>query len=149
MFYGHEVQETRQLFFSSWDKQRKKEPLLPLEQQIVDVILLHPEYHSLLESSLHGPRIDALQDDNVHNPFLHLGLHLSIRDQIKMDRPTGFRALYQQLVIQEKDQHRVEHWLMEILYDCLSQAQRLQTMPNETHYLEACRQLLARVTIDG
>lgn len=140
MFYGDSVQDTRQLFFSSWRKYRQNESLFPLEKQIVDVIIMHPEYHALLEGSA---------DDQAYfpelgqtNPFMHMGFHLAIRDQIAMDRPYEITGIYQQLLNKYADVAAVEHLLMEHLAECLWQAQRTQSLPDEATYLNACRQLL-------
>jgi hypothetical protein len=140
MFYGDSVQDTRQLFFASWRKYRQNESLFPLEKQIVDVIIMHPEYHALLEGSA---------DDQVYfpelgqtNPFMHMGFHLAIRDQVAMDRPNGITSIYQQLLNKYADVAAVEHLFMEHLAECLWQAQRTQSMPDEAIHLSACRQLL-------
>jgi hypothetical protein len=142
MFYGDNVQDTRQLFFLSWHKYRQKKTLLPLEKQIADVILSHPEYHLLFDTN-------TPQDDQAYfpelgqsNPFLHMGLHLAIRDQVATNRPPGISSIYQRLVDKYADINTVEHLLMDHLVECLWRAQRNQQMPDETTYLNACRRLL-------
>ncbi|CEK09229.1 DUF1841 family protein [Legionella hackeliae] len=141
MFYGDDVQDTRQLFFSSWQKYREKHPLLPLEQQIVDVILVHPEYHGLLEATKNKEQA-YFPEMGQTNPFLHMGLHLAIRDQISTNRPEGISTIYQQLVKKFRDSLAVEHLMMEYLAECLWQAQRDNTYPDESNYLQALTQLL-------
>ncbi|MFA5960513.1 MAG: DUF1841 family protein [Tatlockia sp.] len=142
MFYGDTVQDTRKVFFTSWLKYRQKLPLEPLEEQLVHVILDHPEYHAMLE-------IDPSQADRTFfpelgqtNPFLHMGLHLALREQIATNRPVGIAALYQNLVTQYADSLHVEHLMIDHLAECLWQAQHAQTMPNETAYLAALTGLL-------
>ncbi len=142
MFYSDNVQDTRQLFFSSWYKYRHKQVLLPLEQQIVDVILIHPEYHALLETTLPSNEQTYFPELGQTNPFLHMGFHLAVRDQVGTDRPPGIRDIYQQLVNKHADTAAVEHLLIEHLAECLWQAQRNKTMPDETAYLNACRHLI-------
>ena len=134
MFYSNEVQNTRKLFYSSWAKYQKKQPLETLEKQIVDVILSHPEYHSLLEN--------ASEDDTTYfpelgqtNPFLHMGLHLALREQIGTNRPSGIKAVFQQLSNKLGDSLSVEHKMMECLVECLWLAQKNQTIPDEKHYI--------------
>ena len=142
MFYGDNVQDTRQLFFLSWHKYRQNQQLLPLERQIADVIIAHPEYHALLEAGT-SPHDEAYFPElGQTNPFLHMGLHLAIRDQVATDSPHGITSLYQQLVTQYVDILAVEHLLMDRLAECLWQAQRSQCLPDEAGYLNACRQLL-------
>lgn len=144
MFYSNNVQDTRRVFYTSWAKFRAHQLLEPLEQQLVDVILIHPEYHSLLESTI--PLEDLAFSSNTAqaNPFLHLGLHLAIRDQVKTNRPQGIASIYQQLLTQHQDVSTVEHLLMEHFASCLWQAQRDQSAPDEQSYLQHCRQLLGQ-----
>lgn len=142
MFYGDNVQDTRQLFFSSWEKYNRKQPLSPLEKQIVAVIIDHPEYHKLLEKQ------DAQRDQAYFpemgetNPFLHLGLHLAIREQIDTNRPPGIRDIYDRLVIKYKDSLATEHLMINYLAECLWQAQRDNRMPDEAIYLQSLQELL-------
>ena len=142
MFYGDGVQDTRQLFFTSWLNYRQNKVLLPLEKQIVDVIITHPEYHALLEATVSQRDQAYFPELGQTNPFLHMGFHLAIRDQIATDRPSGIMNIYQQLINKYADVMTVEHLLMDHLAECLWQAQRCQGMPDETSYLSACRQLL-------
>ncbi len=142
MFYGESVQDTRPLFYSSWQKYRQNQPLLPLERQIVDVIILHPEYHALLETPRPHHDEAYFPELGQTNPFLHMGFHLAVRDQVATDRPLGIRPIYQQLLNQYADLAVVEHLLMEHLAECLWQAQRSHSMPDEARYLNACNQLL-------
>ncbi len=141
MFYGDTPQDTRQLFLASWSKFKQKQPLQSLEQQIVDVILAHAEYHALLESpeilnSAYFPEFGET------NPFLHMGLHLAIREQVATNRPHGIARIYQRLLDKHLDPLTVEHVLMDPLVECLWLAQRNQIMPDETSYLTACEQLI-------
>lgn len=142
MFYGDKVQDTRQLFFSSWEKFQHKKNLLQLEKQIVAVILDHPEYQVIFETPERTSDQAYFPEMGETNPFLHMGLHLAIRDQIHLDRPSGIVKIYQALVGQHHDRLSVEHLLMEQFAECLWQAQRAQCPPNESAYLQACRNLL-------
>ncbi|HHF7379523.1 TPA: DUF1841 family protein, partial [Legionella feeleii] len=142
MFYGDNVQDTRQLFFSSWQKYLQKQPLLPLEQQIVDVILVHPEYHRLLETASPHDSQPYFPELGQTNPFLHMGLHIAIREQISTDRPGGIDSLYRQLLQKYSDRLVVEHLMMDCLAESLWRAQRSQTFPNEKDYLDALNRLL-------
>lgn len=142
MFYSDNIQDTRQPFFSSWFNYRQKKQLQPLEKQIVDVILMHPEYHALLEGGLPADSKAYFPELGQTNPFLHMGLHLALRDQVATDRPAGIASIYQKLLKKHTHESTVEHMIMEPLAECLWQAQRTRSMPDETTYLEACRQLL-------
>lgn len=141
MFYGQNAAETRQFFFISWAKYKQKKPLTPLEQQLVTVILEHPEYHALLNSTTPNLEQTYFPELGETNPFLHMGLHLAIREQVATNRPTGIQPIFKQL-IKTQDPLLTEHDMMTCLAECLWQAQRQQTMPDETAYLHACQQLL-------
>ena len=142
MFYGDSTQDTRHMFFSSWRKHRQHQLLSPLEQQIVDVVLDHPEYHALLEAIIPQDDKTWFPELGQTNPFLHMGLHLAIRDQVSTDRPMGMAVVYKQLLTKYNDKLAVEHMLIEPLAECLWQAQRHQRGVDEMSYLAACRQLL-------
>ncbi|MDI9818994.1 MULTISPECIES: DUF1841 family protein [unclassified Legionella] len=143
MFYGDNVQDTRQLFFSSWQKYQQKHVLMPLEKQIVDVILVHPEYHALLESPDTPAQQRYFPELGQTNPFLHMGLHLAIRDQVATDRPAGISRIYQQLLEKYGDTLAVEHLMMDHLAETLWLAQRNNTSPDEVAYLHALNHQLS------
>lgn len=139
MLYGDNVQDTRQVFITSWQKYRLQQPLEPLEQQLVDIIRSHPEYHQALEANTQTQYFPELGETN---PFLHMGLHLAIREQVALNRPAGITSIYQQLLTKHQDPLLVEHQLMEPLVECLWQAQRQHHLPDEATFLQACQRLL-------
>lgn len=141
MFYGDNVQNTRQAFFSSWNKHKQGQPLSALDQQLITVILEHPEYQSVMNQQY---AIDQAYYPELgqSNPFLHMGLHLALREQTSTDRPSGILSVYQQLLKKHGDRLTVEHKMMECLVECLWQAQRGQKPPDEILYLEALSNLL-------
>ena len=135
MFFGNNLQDTRLFFYDSWQKYQLGQPLLPLEQQLVDVISGHPEYHPLLADKSRQDLIPFPEGQT--NPFLHMGLHLAIRDQISTNRPDGITGLFQQLITKHQDQNHIEHKMMECLEACLWQAGRTGQAPDEAAYLAA------------
>ena len=137
MFYGDSIQDTRKLFFSSWQKYSQKQPLQPLEKQLVAVIIDHPEYHALLESPV-GQNDQAYYPElGQTNPFLHMGLHLAIREQLSTDRPAGILEIHKKLLQKQADPLQVEHLMMECLAECLWQAQRNNSAPDDLSYLRS------------
>ncbi|MGL5742659.1 MAG: DUF1841 family protein [Legionella sp.] len=136
MFYGDTIQDTRQMFFSSWEKYQHKKLLSPLENEIVQVILAHPEYHKLIENQDRFQQQTYFPELCAPNPFLHMGLHLAIREQIATDRPSGISAIHQDLIAKYHDALEVEHLMMEQLAEFLWLAQKSNTAPDENRYLQ-------------
>ena len=85
---------------------------------------------------------DYLPEAGETNPFLHMGLHLGLREQLQTNRPAGIQIIYKNLQQKLENQHTVEHQMMECLAQCLWEAQRNQSAPNEELYLEKLQHLL-------
>ncbi len=133
----------RQVFQQAWRKRLAGEPLQAMEEMLAEVIGEHPEYHKVLEGEA-ALRKDYLPEAGETNPFLHMGMHISLREQLGADRPPGIRDLYQQLATQAGDAHQAEHQMMECLGLSLWEAQRNGGMPNEQAYLQCLRKLLKK-----
>jgi hypothetical protein len=132
-----ERDELRKVFFESWRKHQSRLPIEPLEAQLIDIILMHPEYHDLLNQ----PENVAIENFNETNPFLHMSLHLAIREQVATNRPQGIQLIYEKLCEKYSDVHIAEHHILECLADMLWQAQQNDKMPDEKIYLERLKQL--------
>jgi len=127
----------RRIFIRAWSKAKHSEPLEPLERQIVEILQQHPEYQGLLET----PDVSIDKDFPSHqgqaNPFLHLGLHLAIQEQVGIDQPAGIRQRYLELAQRLGDAHQAEHRMMECLTESLWKLQHDQRPFDERAYL-AC-----------
>ena len=134
----------RRLYVEAWRKHRAGLPLEPLEQQIADVVADHPEYHSILADESMAIALDFSPESGESNPFLHMGLHLAIREQSSTDRPAGIRAIHAGLTRLLADRHEAEHRMLERLGEALWRSQRSGLQPDETAYLESLRQLIGR-----
>ncbi|ALG68700.1 DUF1841 family protein [Beggiatoa leptomitoformis] len=131
---------TRRFFIEVWRKHLAKTPLEPLESMILDVLLMHPEYQQMLQPDVVDK--DFLPEMGETNPFLHLGLHIAIREQLSTDRPAGIRTVYQALRAKARDVHELEHKILECLAETLWLAQRNNTLPDEQAYLAQLKRLL-------
>jgi uncharacterized protein DUF1841 len=136
---GTSRDQLRQAYIDAWGKQVAGAPLSPQEAAIVDVIALHPEYQALVSDPAGALAFDPAGHPDRQNPFLHMGLHLAVRDQIAVDRPPGIRAAHQQLRARLADGHAADHALMEALGEVLWQAQRDGRPPDEQLYLALAR----------
>lgn len=130
----------RRYYQTAWRKHCDRLPMEPLEIQIADVVALHPEYHTMLEAA-DVSDMDFDGDDGRGNPFLHMGLHLAIRDQAATDRPTGFAIEYRRLAAETGGLHEAEHLIMEVLAESLWEAQQAGREPDQSAYLHRVRQI--------
>jgi len=144
MFYGDQRQDTRAFFFTVWQKMQNKAPLLPMEGQIADVISLHPEYAEVVSDPQKNLEQDYSVEKGQSNPFLHMGMHLAVREQVGTNRPFGIQLMYQQYCNAFGDSHAAEHAMFETLGEILWEAQRAGTAPNELRYLELLNERLPR-----
>lgn len=142
MIFGSDRNNLRKLWFEVYRKAQAGEPLTALEEQIKAVIALHPEYHKALAQPEQYGQQDYLPEFGEVNPFLHMGLHMGLREQLGTDRPTGIAGLYAQASLRFGDKHEAEHLLMDCLAEALWQAQRDGRMPDEAAYLNQIRQRL-------
>ena len=131
--------QLRQSYADAWRKHLARSPLTPLEALIADVLVLHPEYHALVQDAPAALAFDPPPGEIRENPFLHMGLHLAVREQLSIDRPPGIRALFESLRARLGDVHDAEHALMESLAETLWEAQRGGRAPDEGRYLELAR----------
>lgn len=141
-FAGYSRDELRQRYAEAWRRRREQLPLSPLDASIADVIAGHPEYHGLVEDVQTALRFEANRAGAEENPFLHMGLHLAVREQLAIDRPPGIAALYRAIAARSAGPHEAEHALMHALGATLAEAQRTGRPPDEQQYLERIRRLL-------
>jgi hypothetical protein len=139
MIFGQDRHELRKMYADAWQKQLAGQPMSPLEIQIADVIAGHPEYHEAVTAA--DLDRDYTPEGGQANPFLHMGLHLGIREQVATDRPAGIAGIHRQLAARHGDAHRAEHEMIECLAETLWEAQRANSAPDETRYLERLRRL--------
>jgi hypothetical protein len=140
LFAGQSRDALRATYREAWRKWRERLPMQALEAQIADVIEAHPEYQSVLQEDA------ALQQEfpapgGRDNPFLHMGLHLALREQLTTNRPPGIRAIHRRLIASAASAHAAEHRMMEVLAGVLWDAQRAGRDAEDAVYLERLRRL--------
>jgi hypothetical protein len=140
MFADSSREALRRRYVTVWQRRLEGLPLEPLDAQIADVIELHPEYQALL---LDPEALEAgfAVEEGRTNPFLHMGLHLGLREQIATRRPPGVERIHARLAAKLGDAHEAEHRMIEVLAETLWDAQRAGRAPDELHYLERLRRL--------
>jgi hypothetical protein len=128
--------EVRRFFSDTWRKYRRGEPLQGLESTALEVILLHPEYHALLEDPERSLNLEFTPEQGELNPFLHLSLHLAIEEQLSIDHPRGIRERFELLAARLGSGHDAKHAVLECLGETVWEAQRTGQAPDEQAYLE-------------
>jgi hypothetical protein len=137
--YNPTRSQARDFFFSAWANYRGGSPLSDLERVAVEIIALHPEYHALLDVRDRYVDRDYTPEQGETNPFLHLGLHLGIAEQLATDRPRGIRGEFDRLAKKHGNQHSALHDMIECLGETMWQAQRAGMPPDTEAYLECLR----------
>ena len=106
--FSQDRKQQREFLANSWQKYTSNKPLEPLEEQLVSIIKIHPEYQTI---------IDNIDSEYFHelgevNPFLHINLHSALRDQLSLNQPKGVKEVHQKLFNHYKDSHEVEHLMI-------------------------------------
>jgi len=130
----------RKFLADTWQKYTKNKPLEPLEKQLSSIIEIHPEYHDLIGN------IDSeyFPEQGEVNPFLHIYLHLTLRDQLTIDQPKGIKAVHQKLIKQHKNLHIVDHLMMECIVEMIYMSQKNNTAIDNKKYLNCITSLTTK-----
>ena len=145
MLFNQSREQLRKLWLDAWQGHLNNRPLSPLEHELVNIIRLHPEYHSLFENEDKLLSRDYLPEQGETNPFLHMGMHQGIHEQLSSGRPKGIRKVYKALCTKYQDPHEAEHAMMDAFAETLWEAQRDAKMPDEQAYLKRLKKLLTKL----
>ena len=127
----------RQYLKQAWGKYTRHEQLEPLELQLSKIVEKHPEYQNIINNL----DSDYFPEHGQTNPFLHINLHLTLQDQIKMDQPKGIKKIHTKLLVKVKDSHEVEHMMMEHIAEMIFNAQKNNSAFNLDGYIQALKEL--------
>lgn len=136
--------DARGFFLRVWQKMTADMPMEQLEALVAEVIRAHPEYHPALRDSERAlaDDFDAASTAATSNPFLHMGLHIALVEQLQTDRPPGIRSAYQQLHALIGDAHETEHRMMDYLAEEIRRAGQDGRPPDPDAYLRRLRRML-------
>ena len=139
MIFGQDRNQLRRMYADAWKKFCAGTPLSPLEAQIAAVIEQHPEYRDAVV----GDDIDRdfTVEGGQTNPFLHMGLHLGIREQVSTNRPAGIAGIFEVLARRCGDPLEAEHRMIDCLAETLWESQSQNRPPDEQAYLERLKRL--------
>ena len=136
--FGSDRNQLRQMYKTTWEKFLQKQTLSALESQIAVVIQEHPEYHDFITQL----DKDFLPEQGEINPFLHMGLHLGIREQVDTNRPLGIKLIFEQLKPIMGSTHDAEHSMIDCLAEAMWSSQSNNQPPDEEKYLTCLQSLL-------
>jgi hypothetical protein len=107
-----------------------------MEDMALGVILLHPEYHRILDDIERYRDKDYSPEMGDTNPFLHMSMHIAIKEQLSIDQPVGICERFDRLLKRCGDEHEAMHQVIECLAEMIWQAQRGQSAPDATIYFD-------------
>ena len=139
MIFGTDRNELRQMYVDAWRKFSAGEAMSPLESQIAQVIQDHPEYQPAMTAETLEETYTP--EGGKTNPFLHMGLHLALREQLAINRPQGIAGVFESLQAKTGDRHTAEHQALDCLAETMWVAQNNNMAPDEQAYLESLRRL--------
>ena len=138
--FSQDRKKQREFLANSWQKYTSNKPLEPLEEQLVSIIEIHPEYHNLIGNI----NSEYFSQQGEVNPFLHINLHLTLRDQLSINQPKGVKAVHQKLINHYKDSHEVEHLMMECIAEMIYISQKNNAAMNRESYLNCIKNLTTK-----
>ena len=133
--------ESRTYFYNVWKKQKNRLPLQPIEVIIFDVISDHPEYHRYLENKNSMFENNFSENDNEINPFLHMGMHIALKEQINSNRPIGINEIFTRISSKSISMHDAEHKMIECLERSLWEAHYKNEIPSDNRYIECLKKI--------
>lgn len=129
-------EQARQLFFDTWRKYRQQEILSGIEAIVLEVILQHQEYHDILDDVDRYLDKDYLPEMGDTNPFLHMSMHVAIKEQLSINQPIGICERFTRLQEKTGNEHDAAHQVMSCLAEMIWQAQRNQSAPDVAIYID-------------
>ena len=141
--------QARDFLFEAWRKYRATELLTALESMAVGVISEHPEYHAMLDDR--DRYLETYRDRDYPpefgetNPFLHINMHVSIREQVSVDQPQGVKGYHVALSNKLGTALAAEHEMMDCLAEMIWHAQRHRTAPDAQIYLGCLEKIIHKL----
>jgi hypothetical protein len=136
--------EVRAFFFDTWAKFNTQKSLTDLEKIALGVMHMHPEYHAILSAPEQFQSQEYFPEFGETNPFLHMSLHLSIREQISINQPIGIAEIYEKLELKHQNEHDAQHDILDCLGEVIWQAQRNNAAIDAQYYVQLLQQKLGK-----
>jgi hypothetical protein len=140
VFYTQDRAQQRKFLANTWQKFLKNQVLDPLESQLASVIEIHPEYHKLINNV----ESEYFPEQGEVNPFLHINLHLSLREQFSISQPQGINEYYQKILGKVQDPHEAEHLMMDCIAQMIFSSQKNNTPMDHQAYIGCLKSISKR-----
>ena len=137
-------QDVRRFFCATHAKHSGGLPLTPMEALAARWLAEHPEYRADLADEAAALAAVYTVEEGRTNPFLHLAMHLSIEEQVRIDQPSGIRQAVELLAARRGSLHTAHHEVMESLGEMIWASQRSGLPPDGLAYIEAVRRRATR-----
>ena len=129
-------EQVRDFLFETWRKYRAGEPLAGLEAVALEITLLHPEYHAVLDDPARYRDQEYFPELGETNPFLHMSLHMALEEQLSIDQPAGVAGRFASLLSHAGDRHAALHEAIDCLAEMVWRAQKDAAAPDAQAYLD-------------
>jgi hypothetical protein len=126
MYNNLQQNDVRIFFFDVYDKYMNNIPLSSLELIALEVIQQHKEYLPIIQQKEKYLNYQWLPESGMTNPFLHMSMHISIKEQLSINQPVGVVDYYNQLLNKYLDPMVVEHHIMDCLAEMIWYSQKNQ-----------------------
>jgi hypothetical protein len=134
--------QARHFWVDLWLSRRDRQVFEPMERHALDLIESHPEYHPVLEDP-DSLIMDFTVERGDTNPFLHLSMHLAVREQLSINQPIGIVDLHQMIALRRGGSLLdADHVVMEALAEQIWQSQRNKRPFDSAHYLHDIKRLM-------
>lgn len=134
--------DARNFFFTAYKKYKSGKNLDDHEKIAINIIIEHPEFDIYLSNPDKYIDYQWLPESEEINPFLHLGMHMGIIEQLSIDQPPGIAKLYNKLCKKLDDVHKADHEMMECLAKMIWHSLRNRLPPDINAYLKCIKNKL-------
>jgi hypothetical protein len=142
MYHNLQQHDVRLFFFDVYDKYINNQTLAGVELLAIEVIQSHQEYINIMENKDKYLEYQWHPEIGEINPFLHMSMHISIREQITIDQPIGILDYYNRLLKKYQDKLVVEHYIMDCLAEMIWHGQKNNTPFDSNIYFQCLEQKL-------
>lgn len=141
--YSNDRIQLRKVYMEAWRKANDQELLSPLEDMMARVISVHPEYQYYFNDDNVVDK-DFTVDSGETNPFLHISLHMAVREQIANNQPSGIADIYHHVCHTLGDAHEAEHALMRHLAELIGEIAKGKSELDERQYIASLKEHLIK-----